>query len=351
MAMTLPQLHAKLQTLSPLTLTDSEDTANAFRWLLFALNASNLTINKHTLTLSNNRIEIRGNVSFGLPIGNYALAMWITNAQPDTGRTFTVMLNANVAVKGKIGAVFGEIYPTYHPQDGVAAYEEILKDIEISDTLTIDYSDDDYSELPLRFSCKATLPHTTPWASEPFCVLLNAAGASGTISGGMSPNASFGDVRFSAALELATKFSELLPSSDTISAFIGLQNGVSGTEDPVADFTMRQSFVSRVFAGLRFNLEGLSDEIKISSPLFRGSEYLCLGADFGVGLSPADMINFLAAAFGSVPSGHLMIPQAGFLDSFGLRTLSVTLRKQEDSIFPSLTALSAYISTSGTPFV
>ncbi|MDR2557923.1 MAG: hypothetical protein LBC86_00025 [Oscillospiraceae bacterium] len=345
MAITLAQLHAKLQALTPLTLTISDDTANAFRWLLFALNASELTIKNHSLTLSNEQIDIRGNVTFGLPVGEYAIAMRITNAPPDKERTFTVTFNANSAVKGKIGEVFGEIYPTFHPKDGVAAYENILNDIEISDTLTIDYSDDNYSELPLNFSCKAAIPRNTYWTNEPFCMLLNAAGASGILSGGMSPNAAFGDVKFSAVLDLATEFSELLPSSDTISTFIGLQNGASGSDDPVADFTMRQAFVSRVFAGLKFKAEGLSDEVNITSPMFRGGEYLCLGADFGAGLSPADMINFLAAAFGSVPSGHLMIPQAGFLDNFGLRNLSVTLRKQEDSIFPSLTALSAYIST------
>ncbi|MDR0221879.1 MAG: hypothetical protein LBI54_10820 [Lachnospiraceae bacterium] len=345
MAMTLAELYAKLQTLSPFTLTDDDGTANAFRWLLFALHAPSLTVGGAKTVFAENRIEITGSVAFGLPAGEYALTMRITAAPPGAERDFTVSLAAAAPVSGSFADVFGRAYPTFRSVDGAAAYEDIMSGLAVSGILAIDYTDDDYSELPLRFTCQAAIPAGEPWAGEPFCALLGIAGASGTLSGGMSPNAAYGDVELSAALELGAAFAELLPSAGPVSAFVGLQNGVSGDSDPVGDFSLYQPYVSKAFAGLSFKLYGLSDTVSISAPLFRGGEYLTLGADFGAGLSPTDMIKFLAALFGGIPGGNLMLPQAGFLDSFGLRSLSVTLREQAGSPFPALYAISPYVAT------
>ncbi|MDR2570421.1 MAG: hypothetical protein LBD23_09015 [Oscillospiraceae bacterium] len=345
MAMTLKALYEKLNALNPLILTDSEDTKNVFLLTLFALKRTELMIENHSITFSDTRIDITGWVDFGIPKGRFVFSMVITKAEAGGTRAFTVAFEAAADVNGNLDDVFGTIYPTYHRQSEMAEYKPLLEDATVSGRFSLNYTSGDFEKLPIRFSCSnVTLPDGLAWQTEPFCALLNAAGASGTLSGRMSPDSYLGFIYFNASLELDKTYTKLLPSTDVISAFIGLQNGVSGTEDTVVSFTEREPLVSQVYMGLRFNLKGLSNEIKIIAPLFRGDEFIAMGADFGEGLSPADMINFIAALFGGTPNG-LMLPAMGFLDSFGLKTLSVTLRKPEGSMFPMLYAISPYIST------
>ncbi|HBU13046.1 MAG TPA: hypothetical protein DEB31_10115, partial [Clostridiales bacterium] len=143
---------------------------------------------------------------------------------------------------------------------------------------------------------------------------------------------------------MPTAFHGLLPSSEAVSAFIAIENGVDGGSDPVPDVFTREFYVSRVYAGLRFKAEGLASEVRLTAPLFHGGDFITLGADFGEGLSPANMVNFLLALFGGVAGERLMLPESGFLDAFGLKTLSVTLRRGESG-FPELYAISPLIGT------
>jgi hypothetical protein len=333
-----------------LTLRAKGATGNAFLYLMFAVRSSELELLNPLVTLDlDAKITISATMTVPVLLGTYRVEMSIRKKtgvdaggdDPDTSDFIVSFEARDDALSEKADRVFGKIFPTYVRRDASSSgYEDILGGVNVT-SMGLSYREDDYDELPISFSCHVKLPAGGVWDSDLVSAILPIGGAEGAMNGRLAPGYTDGAVKFRAKLDLSSDYhfshpmtgitAKQDPFSKAGKALI-LENAVDGGMDAVADPTLYQMYVSRIYAGMFLDLGG--KEVCIYSPLFGGGEYYNLTADFGAGLTSKNMIGFIGGLFGlgDGKAASLMLPGSFLLDGFALRSLGVLLRVHNGSI-------------------